>query len=276
MPDTRDCVANDINACGHEGAPDDASRRMRESGCFTIEGKRLLQRKDNLIAMLGHELRDPLAAISAAMRVLMAHRAAFTSDQAQRALKVLDRQVTQMASVVDDLLDATRVRHGKLEIERAPLDLRAVIAGAVDAVRPLIDKRRQELSVTVPSEPLPLHADAARLAQVVANLLGNSSKYTQERGKIALSLERGSGEAIITVRDWGAGISADFLPRIFDLFTQDDRSFAHAQGGLGVGLALVRQIVELHGGTVHASSPGPGMGSRFVVYLPLRDDPSAP
>ena len=247
-----------------------------KSEAFAIELQRETQRKDEFLAMLGHELRNPLAPIAAAVHVLELHRGEPQNEQALRALDVLARQVTQMTRVVDDLLDAARIRHGKLELKKTQLDLRAVISSAVDAIRPMIDERRQELTVAVPSGPLPFYADADRLGQVVSNLLSNASKYTEERGRIALSLDHRAGGAVITVRDWGTGISAELLPRVFDLFTQEDRSLARAQGGLGVGLALVRRLVELHGGTVHAASPGLGQGSEFTICLPDQDAPVIP
>ena len=271
MPKIPDTVTQDVKARRMDDTLNDIPEMVRESDCFPIDRRREHRRRDDFPVMLGHELRNLLAPVAAAVQVLALHQATPASAQAQRALGVLARQVTHMARVVDDILAAARIYNGQLELKKAPLELGAVISSAVNTIRPLIDQRRQELTMTLPSEPLPMHADAERIAQVVSNLLSNASKYTQERGEIALSLERGEGVAVVTVSDRGTGISADFLPRVFDLFAQEDRSLARAQGGLGVGLALVRRLVELHGGTVHASSPGLGRGSAFVVRLPIGD-----
>ena len=175
----------------------------------------------------------------------------------------------QLTRLVDDLLDVSRITRGKVNLQREPVDLAAVVARAVEVSRPLIDARRHELAVTLPPEPVRLEADATRLAQVVANLLNNAAKYTEERGHIWLTVERDGGEAVVRVRDTGVGIPAEMLAQVFDLFTQVTHSLDRSQGGLGIGLTLAKSLVEMHGGSVRAHSDGPGQGSEFVVHLPL-------
>ena len=177
---------------------------------------------------------------------------------------VIERQVEQLVRLVDDLLDISRITRGKIQLKTEPVDVAVAVAGAVETSRPLIDARRHELTVVLPPEPLWLTADPVRLAQVLANLLNNAAKYTEEGGRIDLTVAREGGEAVFRVRDTGIGIAAEMLPRVFDLFTQVDRSLDRSQGGLGIGLTLVRRLVEMHGGTVQAFSDGPGRGSEFV------------
>jgi CheY-like chemotaxis protein/two-component sensor histidine kinase len=187
----------------------------------------------------------------------------------QRARDVIDRQVVQLARLVDDLLDVSRITRGKIALRKEPLDLATVVARAVETSRPLLDGRRHELTVALPPGPVRVEADAARLTQVVGNLLNNAAKFTDEGGHIRLTVEPDGDGAVVRVRDDGLGIAADLLPRVFDLFTQGDRSLARSEGGLGIGLTLVKSLVEMHGGTVSAHSDGPGSGSEFVVRLPV-------
>src|SRR5439155_23063013 len=184
------------------------------------------------------------------------------------ACEMMERQVLHLVRLVDDLLDVSRVTRGIIELRREHVDVATIFAGAVEAAQPTFNARGHDVVVSVPSEPIVLHADPVRLAQVVTNLLVNAAKYTPATGRIWLTGERDGAEAVIRVRDSGVGIEPEFLPRVFDLFSQADRSLARTRGGLGIGLMLVRRLVELHGGSVAASSPGVGKGSEFVVRLP--------
>ncbi len=182
----------------------------------------------------------------------------------------MDRQLHQMVRLVDDLLDISRITRGTMELQREATELAPVIYDAVETSRPAIEDAGHELTVTVPSGPIPLEADPTRLAQVFANLLNNAAKYTPRGGRISLSAGTERSTAVVRVRDTGIGIPAHMLTRIFDMFTQVDRSLEKTHGGLGIGLTLVRRLVEMHGGTVEARSDGPGRGSEFVVTLPTR------
>ena len=227
------------------------------------------RRKGVFLAMLGHELRNPLAPILNAlhlMRLPNIDRAGI--DQAR---DIAEQQARHLARLVDDLLDVSRINSGKIELRKGRVDLREAVSRAVETARPLIESRRHSLSVTVPDDPLPLEADAARLEQVLSNLLNNAAKYTELGGQISLTAERDGGEFVVKVRDNGIGIDPELLPRVFDLFTQADCSLDRSQGGLGIGLTLVRRLVEMHGGSVTASSAGIGKGSEFVVRLPGLD-----
>jgi CheY-like chemotaxis protein len=187
--------------------------------------------------------------------------------------EIIERQIDQLTRLVDDLLEASRVTTGRIRLQRERLDLRGGIERAVETVRPLIALRRHELSVSLPSEAVWLFADATRMEQVFVNLLTNAAKYTDEGGRIWLKLDRVGQEATLCVRDNGVGIAPELLPNVFDLFTQATRSPDRSQGGLGVGLTIVRRVVELHGGTVEAASAGLGQGSEFVMHLPLTPPP---
>lgn len=225
------------------------------------------QRKDEFLAMLAHELRNPLAPIRNATHIL--GRPGLTGEQAGRARAVLERQVEHLVRLVDDLLDVSRILRGKVELRMEIFDLREAIRRGVETAQPLFDARDQRLQVALPAEGIPVNGDPVRLTQVVANLLTNAAKFTPNGGSIALRLSRQRHHALIEVQDTGQGIPADLLPRIFDLFVQGDRSAARTQGGLGIGLTLVRSLSEMHGGTVSVESPGEGLGSRFLVQLPL-------
>src|SRR5262249_60296692 len=225
------------------------------------------RRKDEFLAVLAHELRNPLAPVRNAVEVM---RLQGVDDPRLRwARDIIDRQVQQTTRLVDDLLDVSRITRGKVTLRKEPVDLAAVVARAVEVSRALIDARRHELAVTLPPEPVRLEADATRLAQVVANLLNDAAKYTEERGRIWLTVGRDGGEAVVRVRDNGVGIPAEMLAQVFDLFTQVTHSLDRSQGGLGIGLTLAKSLVEMHGGSVRAHSDGPGTGSEFVVRLPL-------
>jgi len=235
------------------------------------------RRKDEFIATLAHELRNPLAPIRNALQILQRSPDAAAQGHAR---DVIERQLGQMVHLVDDLLDVSRISQGKLELRRARVDLAGVLRTAVETSRPLIDASRHRLSVMPPpAGELCVDGDTTRLCQIVANLLNNAAKYTPDGGEIALSAWREesaqdsrdaeSGVAVIEVKDSGVGIAHEMLPRVFDMFAQVDRSVARAQGGLGIGLALVKRLVEMHGGSVDAQSDGAGRGCRFVVRLPL-------
>ncbi|HET9620892.1 MAG TPA: ATP-binding protein [Kofleriaceae bacterium] len=224
------------------------------------------RRKDEFLATLAHELRNPLAPIRTGLHVL---GLAPSEDQAARTRDMMARQLGHLVHMVDDLLDISRVTLGKITLKRSRIDLRAVIDSALETTRSLVEAGGHALAVRVPARPLPLDADATRLSQVVANLINNAAKYTPPGGQIALDVEAEPGTVRVRVSDTGVGIPADMLPYVFDMFTQVGRSIDRSQGGLGIGLTLVRRLIEMHGGTVSATSPGPGAGSTFVVELPL-------
>jgi PAS domain S-box-containing protein len=228
----------------------------------------LHRRKDEFLAMLSHELRNPLSSIVNALQLMRLQRCDENLIQ-QQARTILERQVAQLARLVGDLLEVSRVATGQLRLHLESIDLRGVVAVAVEATRAAIDRRGHELSVALPPQPVWLQADPARLEQVIVNLLDNAGKYTEPGGHIWLSLESEGGTAVLRVRDSGVGIAANVLPHVFDLFTQADRSLDRSAGGLGIGLSLVRALVELHHGSAEACSAGPGQGSAFVVRLPL-------
>jgi len=224
------------------------------------------RRKDEFLAMLSHELRNPLAPIRNAVELM--RRVGSSEARLIMARDVIDRQVTQLARLVDELLDVSRISQGKIVLKKEPLELAKVIAHSVETVRPMIDVREQRLTVEVGAGPVWVMGDFARLSQVVANLLNNASKYTPEGGRIRLAASAERGVATISVEDNGSGIEADLLPRVFELFVQGDRGLDRSQGGLGIGLTLVKRLVELHQGEVAAESAGAGKGAAFRVTLP--------
>ncbi len=221
------------------------------------------RRKDEFLAMLAHELRNPLAPLSNALQILR------MTGSSERVQEMMERQVRHMVHLVDDLLEVSRITRGKIDLRKERIDLAAVVQNAIETSSPLIEASCHELTVNLSPEPLVLDADPVRLAQVVANLLNNAAKYTDPGGRIWLTAERDGIEAVLRVRDSGIGIPAEMLPRIFEMFAQADRSLGRAQGGLGIGLTLARSLVQMHGGTIHADSDGPGQGSELVVRLPL-------
>lgn len=243
-----------------------ARARQYQSRAHLLQLQEADRRKDEFLAMLAHELRNPLAPIQNALEVFKLRGPA---DATLRwAREVVDRQVGHLTRLVDDLLDVSRVTRGKVVLKKELCDLAAVLARAVETSRPLIEARAQALTVTLPTEPLMIDGDIVRLGQVVANLLNNAAKYTPVQGHIWLTAGRQGEDATISVRDDGIGIARDMLPKVFDLFTQADSSLDRSQGGLGIGLTLVRSIVELHGGRVQVESAGTGRGSEFTVQLP--------
>lgn len=225
------------------------------------------RRKDEFIAVLGHELRNPLAPIVSAAEVLEEPRA--TPLEQARARDVIRRQVRQMTRLIDDLLDVGRITSDRLVLRMSTADLAGIIAAAVETSRPSMDERRHRLTIGLPPEPVPLHVDVARLSQVLSNLLSNATKYTAPGGDIHVTAETiAGGGLVIRVRDTGIGIDAAVLPTIFDLFVQVDHGGEFGTSGLGIGLALARQLVEMHGGRLDARSDGPGRGSEFSIWLP--------
>lgn len=224
--------------------------------------RRCIEGKDRFLAVLAHEMRGPLAPIASALQVL---QHAGELPVVTRSCAILTRQVAQLVRLVDDLFDLARSQSAQIPLRRAPVELQSAVAEAVEAAQPMINERRQELTVGVNSQAILVDGDSGRLTQVFVNLLINATKYTQEGGRIWLSMEQNSAWALVKVRDSGIGISRDMLGRIFDAYVQADGG----KGGLGLGLSLARQLVELHGGTVSAYSDGPGCGSEFVVRLPV-------
>lgn len=230
------------------------------------------RRKDEFLAMLAHELRNPLAPIRSALQVMKT--AGANAETVEQAREVTERQVQHLVRLVDDLLDVSRIMRGRIELRKQPVELAAVIARAIETAQPMLDSQHQQLVLTVPSDPLWVEADPTRLAQVVSNLVHNAAKFSEPSSHIALSAERNGTDVVLRVRDEGAGIRGDLLPHIFDLFVQGDRSLERSQGGLGIGLTVVRELIESHGGTITVHSEGPGKGSEFVVRLPaLREAP---
>jgi PAS domain S-box-containing protein len=229
-------------------------------------------RKNEFLAMLGHELRNPLAPIRNAVQVLK------TQDNINPTLdwcsKIIDRQVSHMARLLDDLLDVARIMQDKISLKIDHFDFNEIVDSAVETCHPLIESRKQELVISRADTPMWVEGDCIRLTQALSNLLNNAAKYTDEGGRITLNVIQEADCLVIKVQDTGSGITPEMLPHIFDLFTQADSSLARSQGGLGIGLTLTRRLVEMHGGTVNASSAGDRQGSEFIVRLPLADGPS--
>ena len=236
--------------------------------------ERLLEadrRKDEFLAMLAHELRNPLASVSNAIQLLRMSNA--TAELTQWSKDVIERQVKHLARLIDDLLDVSRITRGKIELRKERIDASPVINSAVDAVRPLIEERKQELVVSFTPGTLWCEVDPTRLEQSLINLLTNAAKYTQAGGHIRLVARHEGGHVTFKVKDDGIGIPPDKLPEMFELFAQGDRTMARSEGGLGIGLTIVKRIAELHGGSATAFSEGPGLGSEFTVRLPAIPQP---
>jgi signal transduction histidine kinase len=225
------------------------------------------RRKDEFLSTLGHELRNPLAPILNALEIM--RLSGNSIDTVDRQRERLERQVGQMVRLVDDLLDVSRITTGKLRLTPELLTLQDVFSSALDISRTQLEKARLKFTADLPTELVHLNGDRVRLAQVFSNLLNNAAKYTEPGGRVSLSAKVADGRVVVRVRDTGVGIPRDVLPRVFELFTQVDRTLNRSEGGLGVGLALVRRLVEMHGGTVSAQSDGPGKGTEFTVNLPL-------
>ncbi len=232
------------------------------------------RRKDEFLAMLAHELRNPLAPIRNALQIMKMPSA--TPAVVEQAREMTERQVHTMVRLVDDLLDVSRIMRGKIELRKEAIDLATVVARAVETAQPILDSQGQQLLVSLPAEPVRLEADLTRLTQVVGNLLHNAAKYSQHSGRVWLSAERQGNEVLLRVKDEGVGIRPDLLSHVFDLFVQGDRSLERSQGGLGIGLTVVRKLVQMHGGSVTVHSKGVGQGSEFTIRLPvLKEGPRA-
>jgi len=241
-----------VAAINAQGSRDDAEATNR--------------RQNEFLAMLAHELRNPLVPIS--MSAMLLERSSDASPQLLNFSKVIRRQVDHMARLLDDLLDAARISSGKITLSLEPMPISNAIDQALETVLPRIRERGQHLYLNMPPEPAGTRGDRVRLTQVFTNLIGNASKYTGDGGNVHVDVAVENGEVVVAVRDNGTGIAPEVLPHIFDLFTQGPRSLARSEGGLGVGLNVVRNLVSMHGGTVRAESNGAGQGSRFVVRLP--------
>ncbi|WP_151638738.1 ATP-binding protein [Noviherbaspirillum aerium] len=252
----------------------DAQRATRERESLLererfarAEAERLNSMKDEFVAMLAHELRNPLAPISSAAELL--NLLYVNEPKIRNASEIIGRQVAHIRRLVDDLLDVSRVTRGLVKLEKKPVDFREIISGAIDQVMPLIREKGHAIYVQTPSEPVWVEGDPTRLVQAVSNILNNAAKYTHEDGSIKVSLNVASGSLGLSIQDNGIGIPPDLLPSVFDLFTQGARTLARSQGGLGLGLTLVKRLVELHGGRVDVTSSGIGTGSEFFISLPL-------
>jgi PAS domain S-box-containing protein len=261
------------NLVGYSKVTRDLTERVRaeRDRAGRLAAERASEAKDEFMAMLGHELRNPLAPIVSALQLLKLRGDA----RSVRELQIIERQVGQMTRLVDDLLDVSRVSRGKIVLKSAPIDVRDPIAKAVEMAIPAFEQKRQRFQVDVPPAPMTVHGDDGRLVQVFANLLNNASRYTPEGGAIQVTVARAGAGMAVEVKDTGVGIDAALLPHVFDLFVQGTQSLDRAEGGLGLGLALVRSLVELHGGRVEARSEGKGRGSSFIVHLPAADQAAA-
>ena len=244
-------------------------RELRERLKELAEADR---QKNEFLAMLGHELRNPLAPMRNALHVLKMPAA--SASMAQQARDIMDRQLQHLVRLVDDLLDVSRIVRGKVQLQKEVIDLREPARRAAETALPVIDARGHELTLQLPASAVWVEGDLVRLAQVIANLLTNAAKYTERAGSIVLAVREEEQAAVVRVRDTGIGLTPELLPRIFDLFVQGDRTLERSQGGLGIGLTLVRRLVELHEGTVEGYSEGSGRGSEFVVHLPLAPAPA--
>jgi PAS domain S-box-containing protein len=243
-------------------------REQKEQLELAVERARVAdRRKDEFLAMLGHELRNPLAPIAIALDLMDLDR----GGDARRERDVIRRQVDHLSRLIDDLLDVSRITRGKIELSREIIEVSTIVARAAEMASPLFEKRLQRLVLDVPRTGLLVDADPTRLAQAFQNLMTNASKFSDERASIELHARRVGDSVVVEVRDHGIGIAPDLLPRLYDLFAQGERALARSEGGLGIGLAIVKSMCELHGGTISATSAGPGMGSTFVVTLPRID-----
>jgi signal transduction histidine kinase len=240
----------------------DINKRRRAQDQLRLEA----QRKDEFLAMLAHELRNPLAPIGAAAELLALGR--LDADGVRRTSAIVTRQVGHMTSLINDLLDVSRVTRGLVALECMPVDVKDTVADAVEQVRPLVEGRRHRLEVHLAAEHAVVEGDRKRLVQVLANLLGNAAKYTPEGGRIVVHMEVKAAQVELCVMDNGIGMTPEVQRSVFGLFTQAERTSDRSQGGLGIGLALVKSLVELHGGSVAVHSDGPGQGSQFSVCLP--------
>ena len=243
-----------------------ARTRQYEARAHLEEREEADERKNRFLATLAHELRNPLAPIRNSLSLL---RLTAAGQPAVPAYEIMDRQVSHMVRLIDDLMDVSRITRGKIDLQKTTVNLAAVVADSVETSRPLIDAANHVLEVSLPSEELLLDGDGVRLAQVFSNLLNNAAKYTDPGGRISIAARRENHTAVITVSDTGIGIPADALSRVFDMFAQANARDRRSKSGLGIGLALARSLIEMHGGSIMATSAGEGKGSAFVVRLPL-------
>jgi signal transduction histidine kinase/CheY-like chemotaxis protein len=250
----------------------DRKRAEEENARLLADLKEADRRKDEFLAVLAHELRNPLAPIRNAVEIMRAQGPSL--PEVQWARDVIDRQIEHMTRLIDDLLDVSRITRGKIELRTERIELGAAMNQAVEAARSLVQCKQHELTLALPPQPIYVNADRTRLAQILGNLLNNACKFMDHGGRIWLTVNREGEQAVIRVKDKGIGIAAEQLPRIFNMFAQLDTSLQRSQSGLGIGLALARQLVELHGGTIEAFSDGPCKGSEFVVRLPVAEAPS--
>ena len=262
-------AALDVNRRELQQAYQQAERELESRRVAEGKLRDADRRKDEFLAMLAHELRNPLAPISMAAQILKI--GPVNPARLQQTCAIIDRQVLHMTCLLDDLLDVSRVTGGMVVLAQDLLDLRAIVDQALEQARPLINAREQRLMLKLPGAEAMVHGDGTRLVQIVTNLLNNAAKYTQPGGDIGITLDLHADTVMLTVRDNGTGIDAALLPHVFDLFIQGERSSDRAQGGLGLGLALVRSLAERHGGSVRALSAGRGQGSQFEVTLPRAD-----
>ena len=265
---TSGAAALDVHiSVSHATVEDVEHRTLIVTDMSTItKVQRESQSKDEFLAMLAHELRNPLAPIRTGLQVL---RLQPGEEAAERTREMMDRQISHMVRLIDDLLDVSRVSRGKIELKKELIELKAVIGLAVETSLPLIEAGRHELSVQIPSEPLTVEADPTRLGQVFSNLLNNAAKYTPDGGRLEVIARREGNEVLVSVTDNGVGIPTEMLPKVFEMFSQVGRNLDRSQGGLGIGLTLVRRLTEMHGGSVRAESRGIGTGSTFSVRIPL-------
>ena len=257
---------------------DQAALAMRNVQLFAreqtarAEAEAASRAKDQFLALLAHELRNPLAPIVSAAALL--RRPGASPAAVEQSAGIVERQAKNLARLLDDLLDVSRITRGRIELRLQTLSIADAVTSALEATRPLVEERRQTVSVTLPPRPLNVEADPARLEQIIVNVLNNASKYTAPGGQISVIASAEGDEAVLRIRDTGIGIAADVLPRIFDLFVQGDQSLAHTSGGLGIGLTLVHRLVALHRGRVSAHSDGLGRGSELTIVLPLSRQPA--
>ncbi len=230
------------------------------------------RRKDEFLATLAHELRNPLAPVRNAVQLFRMKN--LPERELIWAMDVIDRQTQTMVRLIDELMDVSRINLGKIELQREPINLATAVHGAIEASRPMIQEMAHELVVSLPRDPITVSADMTRLSQVFSNLLNNAAKYTRRGGRIELRAEQQGSDVLVAVKDTGIGIPTDKLSAIFDIFSQVEGALSRSQGGLGIGLSLVRRLVGMHGGSVEARSDGPGRGSEFIVRLPIVLDAS--
>jgi signal transduction histidine kinase len=253
-----------------------AQRQVRQAErehIAALAAQELSRRKDDFIATLSHELRNPLTPMRNVIHIL---RRRFPGEPTiEQACGVLERQMARVTVLVDDLMDMSRIIRGKIHLERRRIDLRDVLQSSIESTQPLIEARRQLLSLDIADEAIWVDADPARLTQAFANVLNNAAKYTPEEGAIDVTLQRAARNVVISVRDNGMGIEPEALPRCFELFAQSDRSIRESQGGLGIGLAVVKELVQRHDGTVELASDGAGKGTLVRIMLPLKADAPA-